>query len=262
MVTIGQLYARPFPDLFGDSIFLHYRAEDCDDPVENSILAKSSVLNAALSIEAAANCCIDRLKADPDRLKGYAVKLRRVKAGDTIEAIDPARWSPLDKYSLLCLAGTGEKLKRGKKPVQQARELIELRHAYVHPQIRPREVIEIPLYMEIGPGGHFYGEFSNAPTNDERSNMLKIPLNSWLLRSEHSRKALIATIEFFNYFFCDLLKFDATQTANFIFNIGPSNERPYALKYQEELFRTIEDRLSIVPRFLLVTAPPKRMQQP
>jgi hypothetical protein len=236
MVQIGTMIASPFPDLFADSIGLHLLAEENSveaRPIENCF-ARSSILNVVFAVEAAANCCLGRLNLPQEEF-------------DEIE-----RKRPIEKYAFLYETGFGKKLDKGNRITQSMAELITLRNSFAHPRATQPEVIEIPIEVSISLDGKISGIFQNRETKPEVTQFLKIPWSPRLLSSTDSKKSLLASIAFLDYFFCDLCEFDQKQIGNFLYNHGPGANVSYVLKHQQELFQDLKNKIGVQPRFLLI----------
>jgi len=110
---------RPFVGLFDDALVLYQMATDISERIANTnaLLARHSILTSAMSLEAAANSCLDMLRP-------------RGKTMDDLE-----RMTVIGKYDAYLLGrGGGKVLDRGAREVQPISEMKALRDSIVHPK--------------------------------------------------------------------------------------------------------------------------------
>ncbi len=175
---------NPFPTLVGQSFALDAMANQAsagDAPV----LAKASITTTALGLECAAYCCFRRVKM----------------SGELVERLHRGLPS-LDKYDLLHWICTKRPLDRGNRHVRQAKELLSLRNSLVHPKV-VRKTLPVKKHVRVGDEATFDPQIPPLE-------MLKIPGDERTWGPEHSRLAIIAALEFFNFFFVDACKSNVT----------------------------------------------------
>jgi len=125
---------KGFWELFWDSVWFarHISKKRKSLSAETeSRFARAVIINAALCLECAANCCLDELAG---------------KFSDDADKLPPL--SKLDVYLLF----RGKKpLNRGDKYVQPMAELIDLRNQHAHPKVHKRKASfhnsTLPYYM-------------------------------------------------------------------------------------------------------------------
>ena len=188
-----------FEELFYDSVHLAYLAhdqakrEEADDYVgdlHSAVLARASIISSMLTLEAAANCCLDILPW-PRALRDDIDKL-------------PA----LSKLELFLKHHNSTKvLDRGSKTVQEVEDLKGLRDRFVHPKVRRADwtpVSDTRQEVDLG-----------------ESKVLALPFDTGSWGPRDAREVLRAVTEFFNYFFIDLCGLSSNQTCEILVGSGP-----------------------------------------
>jgi hypothetical protein len=207
-----------FEELIYDSIHLAYMAhdqakrEDADDYVgdlHSAMLARASIISSMLTLEAAANCCLDvlpwprALRDDIDKLPALSKLELFLKHHDSTKVLD-----------------------RGSKVVQQVEDLKGLRDRVVHPKVRRAEwtpVNDTTQRVDLG-----------------ESKVLALPFDTSSWGPGDAREALRAVTEFFSYFFIDLCGLTSNQTCEILVGSGPIDlEHPtsYHMDSVDELKR-------------------------
>jgi len=190
-----------FEELFYDSVYLAYMAHDqaeredapgYDGDLHSAMLARASIMSSMLTIEAAANCCLDVvpwprvLRDDIDKLPALSKLELFLKHHDSAKVLD-----------------------RGVRPVQQIEDLKGLRDRVVHPKIRRAEwtrVNDTTRQVDLG-----------------RSKVLGLPFDTGSWGPGDAREALRAVTEFFNYFFIEVCGLTSNQTCEILVGDGPIN---------------------------------------
>lgn len=211
-----------FEELFYDSVHLAYMAqdqaarEDADDysgDLHSATLARASIVSSMLTLECAANCCVDVLPWPRCLL-------------DDIDKM-PA----LSKLEIFLKSRDSEKmLDRGSEPTQMVEDLKGLRDRFVHPKVRRAEwtpVSDTTQTVDLG-----------------TSKALRLPLDTGFWGPKEAIVVLQAVTEFFNYFFIDLCELDSNQTCEILAGSGPVNlDHPasYQMDSIDELKRATEE---------------------
>jgi hypothetical protein len=182
---------RPFIDLLCGAIKLSELSEQQkDDTFSTNLFANQAIINCALAVECAANCCLEAFGFPSGRLR------------DNID-----KFSCLDKYEfLLFMRDPSKKVDRGSASVQSIQELINLRDKYVHSKVK-----QLPMSFRKTDSNKYEFETEFGTTN-----ILKIPLIASHWKAEHAVLALGKIVEFFNYFFLDLCQFSAKDMKGFL----------------------------------------------
>ncbi len=216
-LEIASLIESSFMNLLIDSVVFAQMAEEVGKKKfpEASRFSRASILNASLSVECAANCCIARLR----------------NGGRFKDDIDKMPF--ISKFELyLGLTFNGVSLNRGCDEIEKMKELKAVRDSLVHPKRKTAaaQVIK-PNVVK--------GEWGEWPK-------LKI---SRLEKSWNHESAVIvlkATSDFYNYFFLTLCKYNHHQVcsllmSDFVFK-SPSLALPTNYKLSDtNLHKAIEN---------------------
>lgn len=176
-------YHKAFVDTFGDAVWFAAQASGLMGPrdpiVQRDRYTRNSILSAALSIECAANCCLDFLEIPKETREDFY------------------RMRTMAKYDVfLSMVQPGCVLDRTNKFVQPIVELVNIRNSYVHPRVR---LIEFDVNEEeLRPKGYLA---MHSPALD-------IPKHHRRWKPEHAKKVVTAVCNFYNYFFFFLCPFD------------------------------------------------------
>lgn len=118
MLQEGTIYRAHFFDFFCDAGSLAIEASIEKKPHTSDTRIRASILNAMLSVEAAANCCLHALDFEQPFYS------------------DMERLSTLAKFALFHKYRTqGPKFDRGHQLVQPVKNIIDCRNEYVHSKI-------------------------------------------------------------------------------------------------------------------------------
>ncbi len=174
--------------LLDDAVFfleeaLESRAQDSDNSnikyrklLRESAFTRTSVLNSALLLESAANCCIATLDISKALLSD----------------IDKLRVINKFEYYLEHV-NNDKKIDRGLSITQQVTELVSIRNSIVHPKPYKSEWVKIEDKTKIVDLGE--------------TQFLKLPNSFWMCKSHHAEIALKASLNFLSYYFCDLCQY-------------------------------------------------------
>lgn len=188
-------HAKSFEHLLYDSINLLYLAHDVDREADDNDVeracSRSSIVNALLLFECAANCCLSALPL-PARL-----------------AEDLDKLPFLSKLELFASHQEGAtRLDRGRSEVAAAMELKALRDGYVHPK-----VIRRPL-AEIAPG-HYEVE-------SKKTGHLKLPRSPSGWRRDSAVVVSRAADDFFSYYFLEVCRLSPDTVCSLLLSSSPT----------------------------------------
>ncbi len=180
---------RPFFPLFHDAIQLALVSSDISENVENGdSIARSSILSAIFSLEAAANCFLESYETSKYLYKAFE------------------KFGVLDKYEfLLSVKIKGVSFDRGRIEIQKIKELIFLRNAYVH----PKPLKSAPKYTQIDSTYEY--SYKSAVTQ-----FLGIPEDSNEWNSNHAKTVINAVADFLSIFLIDLCKLTPREATQFL----------------------------------------------
>lgn len=174
---------QSFFQLLSDAIHFEMLSKETSDQYESQRFARASIINSILTIESAANCCISSI-AGPSRFL------------DDIEKL-----SSFSKFDIFSKFRESDYIDRGNHKYQKVAELKKVRDASVHPK-----KIKIPVELSLDHEKYenlveleFSFDASPMPqTNIDKSSMF------WF--SKDAQAALEAILEFYDYYFIDILK--------------------------------------------------------
>src|SRR5260221_6060177 len=138
-----EIYESRFPDLFGDAVtFAWHSATEKPSPTNEYLIGsfvRASILNCALSVECAANCCLSSLKISSKVSKGFQ---------------NLTVFEHFNRY--LVERKTGKVLNVTNKIVAPVFRLTKLRNDCVHPKLVVRSFFRhqkdpIPPYKTCAP---------------------------------------------------------------------------------------------------------------
>lgn len=179
-------YHKNFRGIFGDALWFAQEAVKIESPTAPLHLigryTRNSILNAALSVESAANCCLDALGYPPDQTSEFE------------------RLRTIGKYDFF-LAHMKNKLTLNRKDaiVKPIIDLLELRNAYVHPKV-VRHDFDLDSKSQSGVrlSGNKHKEWM----------ALGVPRMNMRWKPVHAKSVLIKLCDFYNYFFFVLCGFE------------------------------------------------------
>jgi len=184
--------------LLDDAVFFLEEASECQAEesdnlgikyrklLRESAFTRTSVLNSALLLESAANCCIATLDISKALLSD----------------IDKLRVINKFEYYLEHI-NEDKKIDRGLGITQQVTELVSIRNSIVHPKPYKSEWVEIDeKTKEVDLG---------------ETQFLKLPNSFWMCKYHHAESALKASLNFLSYYFCDLCEYREHEVWEIIF---------------------------------------------
>jgi len=219
-----------FASLLSDAIAFDMQAQNDasqDFPTVNRC-AKASFINAAFSIESAANGCIAHLQY-PDI---------------AIDQIDKAK--VIDKFDILYQVQSGKNIDRGSEPFQCINEIISLRNRYVHPKL---DKVQLNISQSEDKGRTY-----ERPEKDtKKTQFLQIPRKFDTWTGNECRIVVEKTISFLNHFFVDLCSLTPKKCSDLlaIYTKGPNHTATYLAKHERELFEKAQEEYKMEIKFLV-----------
>ena len=219
-----------FASLLSDAIAFDIQAqtgESQDFPTVNRY-AKASFINAAFSIESAANACIARLQYPQI----------------AIDQIDRA--TVIDKFDILYQVNSGKKVDRGSKPFQCVREIIGLRNGYVHPKLDK-------VQLNISQAEDKDRTYERPEEHTKETQFLNIPRKFDIWTGKESRVVVKETISFLNHFFIELCSLTPKECSVLlaIYTKGPNHTATFLAKHERELFEKAQEEYKMEIKFLV-----------
>lgn len=170
------IYHKAFHDIFGDAVWFAQEADRIQGPDTAlhvlSRYTRNAILSTGLAIECAANCCLEYLSV-------------HTNADDDLEHLRPL--AKLDVFLLAC--PQQNRLDRNNQFVKKAHNLVSIRNRYVHAKVTPK------AYTSTGQG---LAEASKAQRDWKP---IMIPRNQAIWKVDHAKTAVVALVDFLNYFF-------------------------------------------------------------
>lgn len=218
-----------FASLLSDAIAFDIKAqndESQDFPTVNRY-AKASFINAAFSIESAANGCIARLQY-PEI---------------AIDQIDRA--TVIDKFDILYQVNSGRKVDRGSKPFQCVCEIINLRNCYVHPKLDK-------IQLTISQFEDKDRTYEQPEEHTKETQFLKIPRKFDIWTGKESRVVVKETIGFLNHFFAELCGLGPEACSNLlaVHARGQGNTSTFLAVHDRILLEMAQEEYGIAIKFL------------
>jgi len=194
----GMVYRSPIEVLIPDAVFALHRALSIDredkksheDIEETSFLSRASILSCAHTVEAIANCCLERGVKVPGRL------LRKV-----------SRWPTREKIDFYLHEVGKPQLDWGQLFAQRISDLIDLRNNYVHPGFTPQGATVV-----VAGGANMIEPDLRGP----EFNFLKIPKDPRAWKPAHGVIVLRALTDFLDQLFIDTCALDSNGVARLI----------------------------------------------
>ena len=222
-----------FLQLFGDAIFHAHAAQECDVQPTAMRHARSSILSAAISVECAANCCI-AIASISRRCRNEFDKL-----------------NPLGKFEAFARI-EGKEVGQDRNEWNRIAGLVKLRNAYVHPKKRYIN-INLDAVSEKTEGTIVKLSWSGSTIES-----LGVDKNSFMWFPENALTMLKTVVEFFNYFFVDVMQFTKSEILGILCPLLILDEEK-PLVFQQECFAEdlrLLDNMLIKNRFFdLATLP-------
>ncbi len=184
--------------LLEDAVFfleeaLECQSEENDNPkvkyrklLMESAFTRMSILNSALLLESAANCCIATL----DISKSLFTDIDKLRVIGKFE------------YYLEHIRKE-VRLDRGCLVTQEASELVSTRNTLVHPKPYKSKWVTV--------------DEKTRQVNLGETQYLQLPNSFWMCRYPHAEHSLKASLKFLSHFFCDLCKYTEHDVRRIIF---------------------------------------------
>lgn len=219
-----------FASLLSDAIAFDIQAQNGNSQDFTTVnrYAKASFINAAFSIESAANACIARLQY-PEI---------------AIDQIDRA--TVIDKFDILYQVNSEKKVDRGSKPFQCVREIIGLRNGYVHPKLDK-------VQLNISQAEDRDRTYERPEEHTKETRFLKIPRKFDIWTGKESRVVVKETISFLNHFFIELCFLTPKKCSDLlaIYTKGPNHTATFLAKHERELFENVQEEYEMEIKFLV-----------
>lgn len=181
----NEIHHRNFGQLLSDAIFFERLAKQESNEHAQKRFVRSSITSSLLTLECAANCCLSCFETNKQ----------------LIEEID--KLSFLAKLDLFALHGFKKQIDYGRHEVQKVKELKSIRDSFVHPKV---------TQSKIGPlekGARHFGGIPFGLVFSVRSKPATgMVSNSSLWSYRDCFSTIQSVVEFFNYFFDELLEMD------------------------------------------------------
>ena len=181
----NEIHHRDFGLLLSDAIFFEKLARNESNEQIRKRYARSSIIFSSLILECAANCCLScfeintQLKNDLDKLPF------------------------LTKLDLFALHGFKKQIDYGRHEVQKVNEIKSIRDSIVHPKVI-KTIVGNPVEGER----HFASFPYNLTFSIKPKPATGMIGNSSLWTHRDCFTAIQTVIEFFNYFFQELLEME------------------------------------------------------
>jgi len=219
-----------FASLLSDAIAFDIQAQNVDSQDFTTVnrYAKASFINAAFSIESAANACIARLPYP---------KI-------AIDQIDRA--TVIDKFDILYQVNSRKKVDRGCKPFQCVNEIIALRNGYVHPKLDK-------VQLNINQAEDKDRTYERPEEHTKKTRFLKIPKKLDIWAGKESRVVVKETISFLNHFFIELCCLAPEKCSDLlaIYTKGPNHTATFLARHERELFEKAQGEYKMEIKFLV-----------
>lgn len=182
---MSTIYHRSFGQLLSDSIFFERMARKENDAAIQRKYARSSIILSVLTLESAANCCMNQLEANKQ----------------LVSDIDKLPF--LSKFDLFALHGFNKSIDYGRNEIQRVKEFKSIRDKLVHPKVSSSELGNIKESHRCFYAGSAVGSFSIAPRKETRL----IDKYSLIGHSD-CFIGIKAVVDYYNYFFSELLNME------------------------------------------------------
>ena len=177
-----EIHHRNFCSLFGDAIHFEKMSRTEVNALYSQRYARISIICSLLTLESAANCCL------------FCVEENK----QLIDEID--KLSPLAKLDFFSTHGFQKKMDWGREEVQRAKELKQLRDSLAHPKVI-KSSVESP-----NPNSRFSANGMTFSTKPKSATNIDANSNIWFHKEAVS--ALQSIVDFYNYFFSELIGLD------------------------------------------------------
>ena len=181
----NELHHRNFGQLLSDAIFFEQLASNENDELRCKRFVRASISSSLLMLESAANCCLSCFDANENLM------------------YDLEKLPPVSKLDLFALHGYKKGIDYSRNEVQKIREIKQIRDKIVHPKVceskignlddKHRNFLCFPAMLP----------FSSKPK--PATNIVEI---SSLWSYDDCLAVIKSIVEFFNYYFKELLSMD------------------------------------------------------
>lgn len=213
----SEIHHRNFGQLLSDAIFFERLAAEKPDDLIRKRYVRSSLFSTFLTLECAANCCLSCFDASKFLIS------------------DLEKLPPLSKLDLFALHGFKKKIDYGRNEVQKIKEVKKIRDSIVHPKVTKSTI-----------GGPAEGERSffcfpyQVTFSSKPKPAIGIVVNSSLWSHEDCLSAIRSVVEFFNYFFQELLEMEKGLVFGLLNDAIILNGNPESSIYPPRLFEEME----------------------
>lgn len=173
----GKKVKNSFFSLLGKSMRLLYEAEHTDDIFLKRCLVTSSILTSIYCLEAASNSVLEALE----------------------ERVNEKDYQLLEKFELVLLKNTSNKIDKGCKEYQSVKRLIQLRNESVHPKVSSKKI----TYKSEKTDGNYawsHQEFEKTCSSNKSIQRLPLEIESWSV--SEAELSIQAVVSFLNIFVC------------------------------------------------------------
>lgn len=233
-----KLKQNSFLQVFGDAIY-HADQAIQDDVVASARHVRTSILFCSIALECAANCSLSIVEVSSECRQ------------------DLDKLSPINKFETVARLRDCE-FNRGENVCQKVVEIAKIRNMYVHPKIA-----NIPVDLdELKDAGDAYA--ISISMTGKLMEGLKIDQNSMFWSHEASTKVLRASVEFYNYYFTDLLSLNPVEVLGLLCPLLFIKEDAPIIFHQECFADDLKllESLNIKNRFLNMEALPQLNMTP
>lgn len=216
------LRVHPFPTLVAQTLQLAGLAIGAAPGVVQ-VLAKSSLVFAAMSLECAATSCLELARIP----KGPHGKIDRAL-------------SVVDKFDVLHWLSARRPLDRGQHIVQRIDELSLARNGLVHARVKRQP---------MGPiRGYVVGDELEAGHEQAHWNALRVPKDERLWRGEDAKHAITAVVEFLNYFLFEACAIEQKTVVQML--CTSSGDAAFLTPWESQVLSSAEPTFGLKLRFL------------
>lgn len=218
MKRTAKITKNSFFEIFSDAIILYELSAAEQNSHIKTTLAKSSILSINYALEAAANSFLSSVEITP-KLKGKIDRL-----------------STLDKFDFTLQWHKETSLPRGVIQTQIIKELIDQRHALVHPKIKSAtEIIE----TTPGEGSHAYLHQSTGNPEPLKSKLSNISLEPEIYTEKDAFIALKAFVSFLNGYVNDWWGIDLETSAFLLMPSWDGSIQAGQIMYERNSLETV-----------------------
>jgi len=177
-------------------LFIFFRASDeASDRYDTQRFARASILNSTLTLESAANICLQHL--------GFSKQFIN----------DIEKTTSFAKLDLFAQIHSGKSIDRGNVKYQKVAELKRIRDSFVHPK-----KFKVPIEFFVNE--EKYLDLTEVKIEIEANpyTATKIDKSSMLWFANDAREALESVLGFYDYYFINLLELDSKEILGLLGN--------------------------------------------